>query len=83
MGDRYYNPTRGLFPSLDPEPGGNPTAYTYPLDPINQYDLDGHQETTFMLTPTTDEDDVLVRGTIIGESATPGNCSGRSINRKR
>ncbi|WP_195849169.1 DNRLRE domain-containing protein [Arsenicicoccus cauae] len=41
MGDRYYNPTRGLFTSLDPEPGGNPTAYTYPLDPINGYDLDG------------------------------------------
>lgn len=45
MGDRYYNPTRGLFTSPDPEPGGNPTAYTYPLDPINGYDLDGHQET--------------------------------------
>jgi len=43
MGDRYYNPTRGLFTSLDPEPGGNPTACTYPLDPINGYDLDGHR----------------------------------------
>lgn len=42
MGDRYYNPTRGAFTSLDPEPGGNPTAYTYPLDPIGMYDLDGH-----------------------------------------
>ncbi|MCH8614431.1 hypothetical protein MM438_15750 [Arsenicicoccus dermatophilus] len=42
MGDRYYNPTRGLFTSLDPEPGGNPNAYGYPPDPINMYDLDGH-----------------------------------------
>jgi len=44
MGDRYYNPTRGAFTSLDPEPGGNPTAYTYPLDPINSYDLDGRRQ---------------------------------------
>lgn len=43
MGDRYYKPTRGAFTSPDPEPGGNPTAYTYPLDPINGYDLDGHR----------------------------------------
>ena len=43
MGDRLYNQTRGLFTSLDPEPGGNENAYTYPNDPINAYDLDGHR----------------------------------------
>ena len=42
MGDRLYNPVTGRFTSPDPEPGGNTTAYTYPQDPINGYDLDGH-----------------------------------------
>jgi RHS repeat-associated protein len=42
MGDRLYNATTGRFTSPDPEPGGNPNAYTYPLDPINMFDLDGH-----------------------------------------
>jgi RHS repeat-associated protein len=42
MGDRLYNSVTGLFTSMDPEPGGNPTAYTYPTDPINMFDLDGH-----------------------------------------
>jgi RHS repeat-associated protein len=42
MGDRLYNSVTGRFTSMDPEPGGNPTAYTYPLDPINMFDLDGH-----------------------------------------
>jgi RHS repeat-associated protein len=42
MGDRLYNSTTGRFTSLDPEPGGNATAYSYPNDPINMFDLDGH-----------------------------------------
>ncbi|KQX69903.1 RHS repeat-associated core domain-containing protein [Angustibacter sp. Root456] len=42
MGDRLYNPAVGAFTSTDPEPGGNTTAYTYPQDPINAVDLDGH-----------------------------------------
>ena len=42
MGDRLYNATTGRFTSLDPEPGGNTTAYNYTNDPINMYDLDGH-----------------------------------------
>ena len=41
MGVRLYNPTRGAFTSVDPIPGGNSTAYTYPQDPVNDYDLNG------------------------------------------
>ncbi len=41
MGVRLYNPVTGRFLSVDPVPGGNPNAYTYPVDPINSYDLDG------------------------------------------
>lgn len=41
MGVRLYNARRGLFTSVDPVAGGNSTAYTYPQDPINSYDLDG------------------------------------------
>lgn len=41
MGVRFYNGARGLFTSLDPVPGGNDTAYNYPNDPINSFDLDG------------------------------------------
>ncbi|XVX18962.1 RHS repeat-associated core domain-containing protein [Actinomycetota bacterium] len=42
MGDRLYNPVTGNFTSRDPEYGGNTTTYTYPQDPINNVDLDGH-----------------------------------------
>ncbi|MFV0633323.1 DNRLRE domain-containing protein [Demequina sp.] len=41
MGVRLYNPVTGLFTSVDPVAGGNTTAYAYPQDPINKYDLDG------------------------------------------
>jgi RHS repeat-associated protein len=41
MGSRLYNSTTGLFTSTDPAPGGNSNDYTYPTDPVNQYDLDG------------------------------------------
>ncbi|XBH21111.1 DNRLRE domain-containing protein [Jonesiaceae bacterium BS-20] len=42
MGARLYNNISGHFTSVDPVPGGNTTAYTYPQDPINEFDLDGN-----------------------------------------
>ena len=41
MGVRLYNPATGRFLSTDPVPGGNPNAYTYPLNPIDSYDTTG------------------------------------------
>lgn len=43
MGARFYNRATGAFTATDPVPGGNLTAYSYPIDPINMYDLDGHK----------------------------------------
>ncbi|HEX5495025.1 MAG TPA: RHS repeat-associated core domain-containing protein, partial [Mycobacteriales bacterium] len=41
MGVRLYNPSTGQFTSPDPVFGGNSTAYAYPQDPINGYDITG------------------------------------------
>lgn len=41
MGARVYNTVTGAFTSRDPVYGGNTTAYTYPQDPTNGYDLNG------------------------------------------
>lgn len=35
------NPVTGHFASMDPVYGGNDNSYTYPVDPINMFDLDG------------------------------------------
>lgn len=41
MGARLYLPGIGRFISMDPVPGGNANAYTYPLDPVNFSDITG------------------------------------------
>jgi large repetitive protein len=41
MGRRLYNSETGLFTSVDPIFGGNANSYTYPTEPIKQFDLDG------------------------------------------
>ena len=41
MGVRLYSPIIGRFLSTDPVYGGNANTYTYPVDPVNGYDLDG------------------------------------------
>ena len=46
MGVRLYNPVSGRFLSVDPVPGGNANAYTYPLDPVNLFDYDGRSSSS-------------------------------------
>jgi RHS repeat-associated protein len=41
MGVRLYNPATGRFLQVDPVPGGSPSAYAYPTDPILMFDLSG------------------------------------------
>ena len=41
MGARQYSSLLGRFFEVDPVLGGNDNDYTYPLDPLNQSDLDG------------------------------------------
>lgn len=42
MGARIYNRVTGQFTATDPMFGGGATAYAYPTDPINGFDLDGN-----------------------------------------
>lgn len=41
MGVRLYVPSTGRFLQPDPVVGGSPSAYAYPSDPVNAFDLDG------------------------------------------
>jgi len=41
MGVRLYNPATGRFLQVDPVPGGSPSAFVYPPNPITKFDLSG------------------------------------------
>lgn len=41
MGARLYSPVIGRFLTVDSVYGGNPNAYTYPVDPVGQSDTTG------------------------------------------
>jgi RHS repeat-associated protein len=42
MGSRVYIPGLGRFLQMDPIEGGGANAYSYPTDPVNDFDLDGN-----------------------------------------
>lgn len=53
MGARVYNRITSQFASTDPVYGGGATTYGYPVDPINQVDLDGRCWTVSSTYTTT------------------------------
>jgi RHS repeat-associated protein len=73
MGVRLYTPTLGMFLTVDPIPGGNPNPYTYPVDPINRYDLDGRWDWGAVLSTVATVAGLAALGACI--VATGGVCA--------
>ena len=70
MGARLYNPTTGLFGSVDSIPDANETMYTYPQDPINSSDPTGQH-------PEIDLDWTWVRSETVAYSLVQDALNGR------
>jgi YD repeat-containing protein len=66
MGARLYDASTGQFFSIDAIYGGNPTAYDYPVDPVNSTDVSGNCSELIIdctLEPPHSEIDKVVKKT--------------------
>jgi RHS repeat-associated protein len=73
MGVRLYTPALGRFVTTDPIVGGNPNAYTYPVDPVNSLDLDGRM--CFSFSCLRNDIGHIVRNPAFQLAVTIGACT--------